>query len=205
MSELQFDADVLRARRMLDEMQATLTDSRRMIEETQRQCDATRGASASIDAQWKTIQEKFSLMMSTAIGQLSTAFAAQPEPVPAVEKLDGQERVEQSAAVLAAKIRAAKGKAIVFTGAGISTASGIVDYRSGVETNCPAGPGAWTLEAMEKEKPPAGPTPGARRNVERFDEAKPSFTHRAVAELVRRGLFFGEPQRGPGVCRFGLF
>ena len=183
------DADVLRARRMLDDMQSKLTESRRTIEETQRQCATAIGASASIDAQWKAIQDKFSLVMATAIGQLSTAFAAELD-VSADEKLDSEDRVKQSAAVLAAKIRAANGKTIVFTGAGISTASGIADYRSGMETSAPAGPGAWTIEAMEKttDSAIAKPKLGARQNVERLDKAKPSFTHRALTELVRRGL-----------------
>ena len=112
-------------------------------------------------------------MMATAIGQLSTAFAAELD-VSADEKLDSEDRVKQSAAALAAKIRAANGKTIVFTGAGISTASGIADYRSGMETSAPAGPGAWTIEAMEKttDGAIAKPQLGARRNVERLDEAK---------------------------------
>ena len=93
------DADVLRARRMLDDMQSKLTESRRMIEETQRQCATAIGASASIDAQWKAIQDKFSLVMATAIGQLSTAFAAELD-VSTDEKLDSEDRVKQSAAVL---------------------------------------------------------------------------------------------------------
>ena len=35
-----------------------------------------------------------------------------------------------------------------FTGAGISTASGIPDYRSGYNTILPTGPGCWEKAAM---------------------------------------------------------
>ena len=39
---------------------------------------------------------------------------------------------------------------ICFTGAGISTATGIKDYRSGKDTILEVGPGAWELAAMRK-------------------------------------------------------
>jgi len=36
--------------------------------------------------------------------------------------------------------------AVCLTGAGLSTSSGIPDYRSGVNTVLPTGPGKWELE-----------------------------------------------------------
>ena len=42
---------------------------------------------------------------------------------------------------------------VAFTGAGISTACGIKDYRSGANTVLPTGPGCWETAAnIEKAK-----------------------------------------------------
>jgi hypothetical protein len=38
---------------------------------------------------------------------------------------------------------------IAFTGAGISTSCGIPDFRSGVDTVLPTGPGAWEKKALK--------------------------------------------------------
>jgi len=58
---------------------------------------------------------------------------------------------------------------MVFTGAGISTAAGIPDFR---------GPtGVWTLKAQGKE-----PQPRTTKNPE------PTYTHMCLVELMRRGV-----------------
>ena len=70
---------------------------------------------------------------------------------------------------LAALVRKAK-HFVVYTGAGVSTACGVKDFR---------GPdGIWTLE--EKGEAPAGGVP--------FEEAQPSLSHMALVDLYNAGI-----------------
>ena len=62
---------------------------------------------------------------------------------------------------------------IAFTGAGISTSSGIPDFRSGVNTVLPTGPGAWEKKAQKVKG-----KGGVDMNV-----AVPSFTHMCLVTL----------------------
>lgn len=65
---------------------------------------------------------------------------------------------------------------IAFTGAGISTACGIPDFRSGVNTVLKTGPGAWEKKAQKVETKP-------NTNVVEMAKAIPSFTHMAFVAL----------------------
>jgi NAD-dependent deacetylase len=96
----------------------------------------------------------------------------------------------QDAAALAALIRQSR-RAVIFTGAGISTESGIPDFRS---TGGIQGGGIWT-KMMPVEFKDYVSDPGARRvswqrrfeMEETWNKVQPNDGHRAVAELVARG------------------
>ena len=86
------------------------------------------------------------------------------------ESSDDQTRKTHELALLLGASRATGGT-VVHTGAGISTATGIPDFR---------GPkGIWTLQRAGAAIPKASC---------QFDRARPSLTHMALVELQRRGF-----------------
>jgi NAD-dependent deacetylase len=94
--------------------------------------------------------------------------------------------VDSDIAELASLLRNAR-RAVVFTGAGISTESGIPDFRS---------PGGIWTRMMPVQFQDYLADPGARRiswerrfeMEETWNAVKPNAGHLAVAELVRRGI-----------------
>ena len=58
------------------------------------------------------------------------------------EYFDSDQELEKKVTILADMVKKSK-YFVSFTGAGISTACGIPDFRSGVNTVLPTGPGAW--------------------------------------------------------------
>ena len=85
----------------------------------------------------------------------------------APEYFEPYDELERKVGMLAQLFQAAR-KVVVFTGAGISTACGIPDFR---------GPsGIWTLREQGKDPP---------RGMVSFPLAIPSFTHAALASLVK--------------------
>ena len=70
---------------------------------------------------------------------------------------------------------------IIFTGAGISTSAGIPDFRSGINTVLPTGPGAWEKLAQKQ--------PIAKDYVRKsMQAALPTQTHMAIVKLEQEGL-----------------
>lgn len=64
------------------------------------------------------------------------------------EYFDSPEELEKKIDILAKIIKESE-HFIVFTGAGISTSTGIPDFRSGVNTILETGPGAWEKKAVK--------------------------------------------------------
>lgn len=72
---------------------------------------------------------------------------------------------------------------ISFTGAGISTAAGIPDYRSGMDTVLPTGPGCWELAANKGKQSKAKAT--LRTSIAK---AIPTKCHMGFVGLMEAGF-----------------
>ena len=77
----------------------------------------------------------------------STAIKSEEEKK---EYFDKPEVLDEKITMLAEMIITSK-HMVAFTGAGISTASGIPDYRSGMNTCLPTGPGCWETAANKNK------------------------------------------------------
>jgi NAD-dependent protein deacetylases, SIR2 family len=95
------------------------------------------------------------------------------------EYFDTEEELERKVAILTDLVKKSK-HFIAFTGAGISTAAGIPDFRGGVNTVLPTGPGAWEKLATKTDKKGT-----IRKNPIR---AIPTLSHMALVKLEREGI-----------------
>jgi len=71
---------------------------------------------------------------------------------------------------------------IAFTGAGISTSTGIPDFRSGINTVLPTGPGVWERKAKGVQ------LPSQPKKTKSILGAVPSPSHMALLRLQQEGL-----------------
>lgn len=107
------------------------------------------------------------------------------------EYFDAPEVLEKKIDELARLVKGSKNFQ-VFTGAGLSTAAGIPDYRSGANTVIETGPGCWEkaaniIKARKAGKLKAEPIPKNRFNTTIL-QAMPTPAHMAISELVQRDV-----------------
>lgn len=92
---------------------------------------------------------------------------------------DTPEEVRRKVKRLAKYVRTSK-HMIAFTGAGVSTAAGIPDFRSGVNTMLETGAGAWVLRASTPEVRKAN---AEKRVATTTVKAVPTSTHMSLVKL----------------------
>ena len=97
------------------------------------------------------------------------------------EYFDTNEVLEEKINTLAEWIKQSR-YCIVFTGAGISTSSGISDFRSGLNTVLATGPGVWERKAHGVH------LPSQEKKVQTILKAIPSPSHMALVKLQQEGL-----------------
>ena len=95
------------------------------------------------------------------------------------EFFDSPGELEQKIDLLAKWVRESK-HCVMFTGAGISTSTGIPDFRSGMNTVLKTGPGLWEIQAKGVARQPGKVTPMLK--------AIPSPSHMAIVKLHKEGL-----------------
>jgi NAD-dependent SIR2 family protein deacetylase len=96
------------------------------------------------------------------------------------EFFDSEEELDFKIKVLAMWIKESK-HFTAFTGAGISTAAGISDYRSGINTVLKVGPGVW-----EKKKQKIKTNEKQADLKAKMQTAFPTLTHMALVELMNK-------------------
>jgi len=92
---------------------------------------------------------------------------------------DAPEVVHRKVRRLAKYVRNSK-HMIAFTGAGVSTAAGVPDFRSGVNTSLKTGAGAWVLRDSTPEVRKAN---AAKRITTSTTKAVPTTTHMSLVKL----------------------
>jgi NAD-dependent SIR2 family protein deacetylase len=95
------------------------------------------------------------------------------------EFFDSDEELEKKITALAEAVKISK-HFVVFTGAGISTGAGIKDFRSGVNTVLPTGPGCWEKLATKDNTKP-------KVSVNML-KAVPTPAHMALVKLQQVGI-----------------
>jgi len=102
------------------------------------------------------------------------------------EYFDDAETLDEKVTLLAELVLEAK-YTCFFTGAGISTSTGIPDYRSGYGTKLSVGPGCWEKAAYRKQHEAENKN-ALKPRVTNMQKAYPSLTHMAISEMINKGV-----------------
>ena len=107
------------------------------------------------------------------------------------EYFDTPEELDRKVDQLVSEIRSAN-HFVVFTGAGISTAAGIPDFRSGVNTVLETGPGCWekkaNIQKAAREGKPVKPVKTKKEFRVAASKALPTKGHMSLVALMEAGL-----------------
>jgi NAD-dependent SIR2 family protein deacetylase len=103
---------------------------------------------------------------------------AKGTPQATKELFDQDAELEQKITTLAEMIKKSK-HFVVFTGAGISTSSGVRDFKSTANTMNPVGVGMWEKGEIKDENRP--------KVVNSWEKAVPSIAHMALVALEQKG------------------
>jgi NAD-dependent SIR2 family protein deacetylase len=105
------------------------------------------------------------------------------------EYFDAPEVLDEKVTRLAEMILTSK-HFVSFTGAGLSTAAGIPDFRSTYETKNDVGPGAWEIRAKKEECRKAGKAAPVNKakGIVGMAQAHPTKAHMSLVELMNRGM-----------------
>ena len=105
------------------------------------------------------------------------------------EYFDKPEVLDENVEKLAMMVLASE-HFVAFTGAGISTAAGIRDYRSGASTCLPTGPGCWETAAALQKARKEGTISKVDTSKTTFkvqmQKAQPTRCHMALVELMNQ-------------------
>lgn len=96
------------------------------------------------------------------------------------EYFDSPEELEKKVDQLAALVKKSR-HFIAFTGAGVSTSTGIPDFRSGMDTKIETGPGVWELRAHNQARSTAYKTTSTTKAI-------PSPTHMLFVKMQQEGI-----------------
>ena len=104
------------------------------------------------------------------------------------EYFDSPEVLDEKCAMLADLILKSN-HFVTFTGAGLSTAAGIPDFRSPYDTKNAVGPGAWEIRAKTHEAKQAGKAPPVNKATHKVSmaQAHPTKAHMAMVKLMEMG------------------